>query len=163
MSYPSQPEPRSIVRVDDGDGLVPISPSSTLRFVAPGSITDGRFGLFECRLTPKASGAVPHYHTTFSESFFVLSGRPSMLANGEWATYGPGDYVHVPERGVHGFRNEGDEPASFLILFAPGIARERYFEELAEIAASGRRPTPEQFADLLARHDQVNLPGYLSK
>ena len=45
-----------------------------------------------------------------------------------------------------------------LILFAPGIARERYFEELAQIWTSGRRPTPEEMAALYARHDQVNLP-----
>ena len=38
----------------------------------------------------------------------------------------------MPEGGVHGFRND-DEAASMLILFAPGAARERYFEELAAI------------------------------
>ena len=41
-----------------------------------------------------------------------------------------------------------------LILFAPGAPRERYFEELAEIAASGRELSQEEWTDLYARHDQ---------
>jgi hypothetical protein len=46
---------------------------------------------------------------------------------------------------------------SFYVMFAPGIAREKYFEELAEIRAAGRTLTDEEWADLFARHDQVNL------
>ncbi len=53
--------------------------------------------------------------------------------------------------------NDGEEPAALLILFAPGTAGERYFEELAEFAASGRRPTEQEMAELYARHDVVNL------
>jgi hypothetical protein len=44
-----------------------------------------------------------------------------------------------------------------LILFAPGIARERYFEELADIRRTGRTLTDAEWAELFARHDQVNL------
>ena len=151
-------DPRITVRTVADDRPLVTGPTTTMRFVAPGSVTSGRFGLFEARLAPRARGAGPHYHTTFSESFYVLSGRPILYASGHWSTFGPGDYVHVAEKGVHGFRNDSDEPASLLILFAPGIARERYFEELAEISASGRRPTAEEMAELYARHDQVNLP-----
>lgn len=42
-----------------------------------------------------------------------------------------------------------------LILFAPGIAREAYFLELAEIGASGREMTKSDWDDLYARHDQI--------
>lgn len=42
-----------------------------------------------------------------------------------------------------------------LILFAPGAPRERYFEELAEIARSGRALTPDEWTELYARHDQT--------
>jgi hypothetical protein len=44
---------------------------------------------------------------------------------------------------VHAFRNESGEPALMLILFAPGALREAYFESLAEIGASGRRPSAD--------------------
>jgi len=58
---------------------------------------------------------------------------------------------------VHGFRNDADEPASMMILFAPGIARERYFEELAEIRRDGAELSEQEWAEFFARHDQVNL------
>ena len=41
-----------------------------------------------------------------------------------------------------------------LLLFAPGAPREAYFEELAEIGASGREPSDDEWTELYARHDQ---------
>jgi cupin domain len=87
----------------------------------------------------------------------VLTGELTVLADGSWTTFGPGDFAYVPEQGVHGFRNDGDAPVSFLILFAPGIARERFFTELAELRERGLELTPEERVAFYARHDQVNL------
>ena len=48
-----------------------------------------------------------------------------------------------------------------LILFAPGAPREAYFEELAEIATSGRQLSKEEWTDSLPPprpvHDLRNL------
>ena len=128
--------------------------ATVVGFVAPGSLTAGRYGLFRFDLPPGAGGAVPHIHTGFSESFYVLSGTPTLLDGRTWAPAGPGSFLHVPEHGVHGFRNDADEPASFLVLFAPGHAREEFFRELAEVSASGRQPSEAELADLYHRHDQ---------
>jgi hypothetical protein len=65
----------------------------------------------------------------------------------------------VHEGGAHGFRNDGDEEAAFLILFAPGIARERFFGELMELRRSGRTPGAEEMTAFYARHDQVMVDG----
>jgi hypothetical protein len=78
-----------------------------------------------------------------------------VYADGAWRPYSAGDFALVHERGVHGFRNDGDEPADFLILFAPGIAREQFFAEMAELRRTGRTPTPEEMTAFYARHDQV--------
>ncbi|HEX2073855.1 MAG TPA: cupin domain-containing protein [Geodermatophilus sp.] len=129
--------------------------SAALRMVAPGSATAGRFGLVEYHLAPRSPGAAPHYHRTFSESFYVLSGELTLYAAQRWQPYRPGDFAIAHERGVHGFRNDGDEPVAFLILFTPGIAREQFFAETAELRRSGRRPTPEEMTAFYARHDQV--------
>jgi hypothetical protein len=59
----------------------------------------------------------------------------------------------VPPGGIHAFSNP-EGPASMLILFAPGAPREAYFEELAEIATSGRPLSQEEWTDLYRRHDQ---------
>ena len=126
-----------------------------LRMIATGSITAGRFGLLEYRLDARTSGASPHYHQTFSESFYVLYGAMTLYVEGAWQPCGAGDFAIAHERGVHGFRNDGDEPASVLILFTPGIAREAFFAEMAEIGRSGRQPSKEELAAIYARHDQV--------
>jgi quercetin dioxygenase-like cupin family protein len=135
--------------------LVSNGETSKLRMVAPGAVTAGRYGLVEYHVAPRSPGAAPHFHQTFSESFYVLSGELTIYAAGSWRPYGTGDYALVHEGGAHGFRNDGDEWASFLILFAPGIARERFFLELAELRRSGRTLTPEEMTAFYARHDQV--------
>ena len=65
----------------------------------------------------------------------------------------------VEKGGIHAFRNDGDADASMLILFAPGPPRERYFLELAEIAAAGRVPSAEEWTEIYARHDQFMVPS----
>ena len=151
----SHPDPELVqVRTLADHPMVDAGPNA-LRMVAPGAVTAGRFGLVEYRLGPHAPGAAPHYHQTFSESFYVLSGEVTLYAGGRWQPYRPGDFALASERGVHGFRNDSDEPASFLILFTPGIAREEFFAEMAELRRTGRTPTPEEMTAFYARHDQV--------
>jgi quercetin dioxygenase-like cupin family protein len=122
--------------------------------VAPGSVTGGRFGLFRWDMGPRAGGAAPHFHRTFSESFYVLDGVVRIFDGRQWVDCRPGDFVHVPDGGIHGFSNDCDAPATMLILFAPGIPRERYFLELAELVASGRELSQPERTEFLARHDQ---------
>lgn len=124
-------------------------------FVATGDVTRGQYGLYRWDMPANAGGAGGHFHRSFSEAFYVLEGAPTFYDGRSWTPGGPGDYLYVPEGGIHGFRNDADAPASMLILFAPGVAREAYFEELAEIGASGRTMTAADWADLFARHDQV--------
>lgn len=90
----------------------------------------------------------------FSESFFVVSGSPKLLAGARWVTATAGDFSTLPRGGSRGFKNDSDEVAPMLILFAPGIVREPYFEALAEIRASGRTLSDEAWVELWAHHDQ---------
>ena len=91
-----------------------------------------------------------------SESFFILSGTVRVFDGARWVNATAGDFLYVPEGGVHGFHNESSEPASMLILFSPGAPREAYFEALAEKAA-GRRFSEEEWQDLCCRHDNYFL------
>ncbi len=58
-------------------------------------------------------------------------------------------FLYVPPGGIHGCRNAADEPASMLMLFAPGAPKEAYFEGFA--------------APAVARHDnffaQASVPA----
>ncbi|MBM0237032.1 cupin domain-containing protein [Micromonospora sp. ATA32] len=133
---------------------VTLSSGSVARFVAPGTATQGRFGLYEWRILPRTGSADTHFDKTFSESFYVTAGTVSLYDGSRWVKAGPGDFLYVPEGGSHGFYNDTDDPAAMLILFAPGAPREAYFRELAEIGAAGRTLTHAEWVELWARHDQ---------
>jgi mannose-6-phosphate isomerase-like protein (cupin superfamily) len=127
------------------------------RFLASGSLTAGRFGLYRWDMGARAGGAAPHFHKTFSESFYVLSGTVSLGDGERWVDAGEGDFLYVPEFGIHAFRNESGSAASMLILFAPGPPREKYFRELAEIITTGRQLSAEEWEAFYAEHDQYMI------
>lgn len=156
MSYEGNGEVSAVYRAEDAVDVLQIR-STDARFIAPGSLTRGRFGLFRWDMGPRAGGASAHFHRTFSESFFILSGTILLFDGEQWIDAAAGDFLYVPEGGVHGFRNDAEQPASMLILFAPGAPRERYFEELSEIFASGRQLSDAQWTELYARHDQYMI------
>jgi mannose-6-phosphate isomerase-like protein (cupin superfamily) len=147
------PGPEAVVRQADGTDAFTLR-GATVRLVAPGSLTGGRFGLFRYDMSSRSGGPSPHIHRTFAESFFILVGEVEVYDGRDWSIGRPGDYLYVPECGVHAFRNETEAEASMLILFAPGAAREAYFAELAEIVATGRELERAEWLDLWARHDQ---------
>lgn len=125
-----------------------------VHYLATSATTSGEYGLYRWEMGPEPSGPARHYHRTVSEAFYVLDGTVRLHDGGRWFDGRPGDFLFVPQGGVHAFRNESGAPAAMLILFAPGAPRERYFEALAEIASSGRRLSPEEWTELYARHDQ---------
>ena len=130
-------------------------PSGTrIRFVAPGSVTDGQYGLFEWHMPAEPGGPDPHFHTTFSEFFYITDGTVALFDGARWVHATKGEFVYVPPRGIHAFGNDSGTPASMLVLFAPSPPRENYFTELAEIRQSGRILTDEEWLELWARHDQ---------
>jgi mannose-6-phosphate isomerase-like protein (cupin superfamily) len=133
---------------------IELGAGTTARLLATSDLSSGRFGLFEWNMAADSGGAAPHFHRTIDESFYVLSGTPEFHDGRGWATGAPGDYLYVPEGGVHGFRNISGGAASMLILFTPGPPRERYFLELAEVAATGRTLSDDEWLKLWARHDQ---------
>lgn len=118
----------------------------TCEYLATGDRTAGRFGLYRWTFGEQESGPAPHFHRTISEQFYVLDGEVRFFDGGDWVAAGPGDFLYVPEGGVHGFR--GSAGASMLLMFAPGGPREDYFETLA-----GGGPEPAGRAEFMARHD----------
>ena len=158
MSYARDLGEISATGVSQGEMRALTMKSGTVaRFVATGSSTRGDFGLYRWEMPASTGGATGHFHRTFSESFYVLDGHPSFFDGATWTEADPGFFLYVPQGGIHGFRNDTPEPATFLILFSPGIAREGYFEALAEIGATGREMTKADWADLYDRFDQVTV------
>jgi mannose-6-phosphate isomerase-like protein (cupin superfamily) len=123
--------------------------NSRTSYLATGDTTHGMFGLYRWDFKGPRTGPDPHFHRTISESFFILAGTVKIYNGTEWIDSHPGDYIYVPEGGIHGFRNESGEPASMLILFAPGAPREDYFER---VATTGQM-SEEERTEFYLRHD----------
>lgn len=121
----------------------------TARYLATGASTDGQFGLYRWEMGPGRGGPDPHFHRSISESFYVLSGMVRLHDGRGWVDGRPGDFLYVPQGGVHGFRNESGEPASMLILFTPGAPREDYFERVHTVGQMSEEDRDEFFR----RHD----------
>ena len=163
MSYPDarylgdRGEISAVYRPADQAPELTYRTGTAVHYLATGTSTDGRLGLYRWEMGPQPSGASAHFHRTISESFFILSGTVRLFSGERWIEATAGDFLYVPEGGVHAFRNESGAPASMLILFAPGAPREAYFEALAEISASGRQLSAEEWTELYRRHDQYML------
>ena len=160
MSYP---EPRYLGEGGEVSGTfrpagaaseLTYSSGNTCDYLATGESTGGLFGLYRWNMGPGRSGPGPHFHRTLAESFYVLVGRVKLYDGTRWVDAQPGDFVHVPIGGIHGFRNESGEPASMLIHFAPGAPREGYFEGLARFAVEGQ-PDKETLERFYAEHDNT--------
>ena len=103
-------------------------------YLAGQQATDGDYGLYRVDIGPAGGRPGPHFHR--------YDGR-------DWTDGHQGDFLYVPPGGVHGFRNEAGEPASILMLFAPGAPREAYFEGFAHLADM----TDDERREWFIRHD----------
>jgi mannose-6-phosphate isomerase-like protein (cupin superfamily) len=128
---------------------IPMQEGRGAHYLATGELTHGQFGLYRWDMSEQPGGPGPHFHRTISESFFILEGAVRIFNGEQWFDTKPGDFVYVPEGGIHGFRNESGARASMLILFAPGAPREGYFEGLAGLADMSETERLEFFI----RHD----------
>ena len=159
MSYPDARylgdtgEISAVLRRAHAEPELQVGRGGSASYLATGASTNGRFGLYRWDMGPEPSGPGTHFHRTISESFFVLSGTVRLFDGESWTDATAGDFLFVPEGGLHAFRNDSGEPASMLILFAPGAPGEGYFEGLAEMGASGRQVSDEEWRDFFVRHD----------
>jgi mannose-6-phosphate isomerase-like protein (cupin superfamily) len=134
-----------------------LGPLGDAHYLTTGEQTGGKFGLYRWNMGPEPSGPAAHFHRTITESFYVLDGIVRVYDGKDWSDAGPGDFFHVPEGGIHAFRNESGVPASMLILFTPGAPREDYFETLADEARRNAMDA-EGWAAFFDRHDTYWVP-----
>ncbi len=121
-------------------------PGDGIHYLATSDATHGEFGLYRVMMRPKAGGPSTHFHRTISESFYILDGTVRLFNGDKWIEAERGDFLYVPQGGLHAFRNDADVPAEMLLLFTPGAPREEYFEQVAHITA-------EERAAFMDKHD----------
>lgn len=134
-------------RADETQAEIQFRSGGTCEYLATGDQTGATFGLYRWTFGLDESGPDPHFHRAITESFYVLTGEVWLYDGTAWRTGRAGDFLFVPQGGLHGFR--GANHASMLLLFAPGAPREDYFETLASAVPMGEDERPE----FMLRHD----------
>ncbi|MFI6880001.1 cupin domain-containing protein [Streptomyces sp. NPDC050400] len=155
MSYPEQ-----VYRGENGEISASFRAESTppelgergrdaIHYLATTTTTRGEFGLYRVEMRAKAGGPRTHFHKRISESFYILDGTVRLFDGADWIDAHKGDFLHVPQGGLHAFRNDSDAPAEMLLLFTPGAPREEYFEQVSQLADA----TDEERAKFFDKHD----------
>jgi quercetin dioxygenase-like cupin family protein len=93
-----------------------------------------------------------HVHHVQEETFYVLEGECDWQIGDQRIRATPGTYVFIPPGVPHNIANASDKSARVLMTVSPP-GHEHYFEELAELVVSGRRPDAEAIAALRRRYD----------
>ncbi len=128
-----------------------------VHYLATTKQTGGEFGLYRWDFGTGVTGPDPHFHRTISESFFILSGTVRLYNGTEWVDATAGDFLYVPQGGIHGFKNESGEKASMLLLFTPGAPREGYFEGLVAMGRGELSLTDAERDEFFLDHDNYWL------
>ena len=161
MSYPDpryledSGEASATYRRNDHTPDVVYPNGNRLDYLTTGAQTRGLFGLYRWQMGPEPSGPGPHFHRTISESFYILAGTIRIFDGRAWIDTKPGDFIHVPEGGIHGFRNESGASVPADPLRARRAAR-GIFEGGARFAQSGPL-SDEEMADFYRAHDNIWL------
>ena len=140
----------------------PISPSR-IRALAPGEgdarwwfgglatvkidgrQSEGKFSLIEM-LYPGGAEVPLHVHTREDELLQVLEGRISCRIGDSTFDAGPGHTIFAPRNIPHGSKVVSEEPARYLIVYAPS-GFEGYIRETSQPAASLTLPPPTPHPD----------------
>ncbi|MCF3962708.1 cupin domain-containing protein [Streptomyces fuscigenes] len=155
MSYPKQVYSGENGQADAHFRPVDTAPDigergkDAIHYLATTTTTRGEYGLYRVEMSARSGGPRTHFHRTISESFFILEGTVRLFDGERWIDARKGDFLHVPQGGLHAFRNDSDAQAEMLLLFTPGAPREGYFEGLPGLAGA----TDEERSRFFDEHD----------
>jgi quercetin dioxygenase-like cupin family protein len=111
--------------------------------------------MFDWTLPPRFSTG-RHVHRVQEETFYMLEGECEWQVGSERIRAIPGTFVFIPPGVAHNIANTCDRPARVLMTVSPP-GHERYFEELAEIAAAGGLYDMHEVGNLRRRYDTDQL------
>ncbi len=86
-------------------------------FITPKMQDNRAFELMLTTIQP-GGGAEPVTHPT-EHAYCVISGRMKATVDDQSFDLGPGSCLYMDKEAVHGLEVVGDEPVSFVVIFAP--------------------------------------------
>ena len=128
--------------------------SFELRFLRDKHETGGSLDMFEMTLQPGGQMPMPHYHESWDETVYGISGTVTFTIEGKAIDVPPGAALFIPRGKVHGFDNRSGAPATSLSVLTPGVLGPEYFRELAALIVAGQ-PDPAEIREIMRRHGLV--------
>ena len=128
-----------------------------LRFLHSKDSTEASLDAFEMTAQPNARMPVPHYHESWDELVYGLSGALTFRVADQDIVLQPGQSIFIKRGVVHGFRNDTQQAATCLCVLTPGVLGPEYFREMAELL----KATPPDLArmkETMLRHGLVPVP-----
>ena len=128
-----------------------------LRFMQDKADTAGSVTIFEMTVQPSARMPIAHHHESWDETIYGLEGTSAWRIDGQDVSIGPGQTAFIRRGVVHGFRNDGDQPAKCLCVLTPGVLGSDYFQEIADLVAKGAEPAA--MGAVMTKHGLIPNPG----
>jgi quercetin dioxygenase-like cupin family protein len=128
-----------------------------LRFFYSKEKTAGSLDMFEMTVQPNGRMPIPHYHESWDESIYGLTGQTTWCIDGRDIDLGPGETVFIKRGIVHGFTNRTQAPASCLCVLSPGVLGPQYFKDMA-VLLSAATPDPARMKETMLRYGLIPVP-----
>ncbi len=132
--------------------------SLELKFLQTKDDTAGSIDMFEMTLQPNARMPIPHYHDSWDETIYGLTGTTTWRVDGRDIDVTPGATVFIKRGIVHGFTNRTTEPVTCLCILSPGVLGPQYFKDIAGLLAAGT-PDPARMKETMLRYGLIPAPA----
>jgi quercetin dioxygenase-like cupin family protein len=132
--------------------------SLKVKFLQSREETAGSIDMFELVLQPGGRMPVPHYHESWDETVYGLTGTSTWHVDGKDIALAPGEAVFIKRGMVHGFDNISGSVATCLCVLTPGALGPSYFREMAGLLKGGA-PDPAKMKETMLRYGLVPSVG----
>lgn len=129
-----------------------------LRFLHSKEDTGGSLDMFEMSAPPNARMPVAHYHESWDETVYGLTGTMNFRLDGRDVALAPGQTLFIKRGVVHAFSNDTQELATCLSVLTPGVLGPAYFREMAALVAEGP-PDIAKMKETMLRYGLVPVPS----
>jgi quercetin dioxygenase-like cupin family protein len=131
--------------------------SLKLKFLQSKDDTAGSVDVFEMTVQPNGRMPIPHYHDSWDETIYGLTGTMTFRVGGNDIDVSSGETVFIKRGIVHGFTNRTSAPATCLCILSPGVLGAQYFRDVAGLLAGGA-PDPARMKETMLRYGLIPAP-----
>ena len=121
-----------------GQILVNPETGNTFEFIETAQDTNGARVTIKTTIKSKGELVANHLHLLQDETFEVISGRLTIIRNGQLHTLEAGEKITLPKNQPHNHYNQDDSPVTYIQTTTPALDFEHLIETLVGLATDGK-------------------------